>query len=343
PGALPLAFQHLALLSDMADHALRGALNIAARGIPELPADMAHAPFVVLALGRLGTQEMDFGSDADLLFVADESLSPHDREPWRRVAEQLIDIVSSQTRDGILFPVDARLRPRGAEGDLVQPASYLTEYLRQEAQGWEAAAFTKARPVAGNMELGKQIVSRVRLTLMERYRGQDGRAHLAEELAHTRGRMETEGVSAAEPGARGGAADYKSITGGYYDVDYTLAYLRITSGALSGDPSRPGQVIEKIAAFTGAPEEILAVLRDAAVFYRSLDHASRVFSGRPLTVAASPFVTIPRAAELARLLGKWGAAGDAPLESQLVETRRRVREVYERIVLSQARSREPSA
>ena len=73
-----------------------------------------------MALGRLGTAEFDLLSDADLLFVRDDRTGS--REPATKAAEQLMEALSAYTRDGTVFPVDARLRPRGAEGELVVTA-----------------------------------------------------------------------------------------------------------------------------------------------------------------------------------------------------------------------------
>src|SRR5205823_2273494 len=83
---------------------------------------IAGAPggLAVLALGRLGSDEFDVLSDADVLFVCDEE---QNREALTKAAEQMMQALAAYTRDGMAFPVDARLRPRGGEGELlVTPA-----------------------------------------------------------------------------------------------------------------------------------------------------------------------------------------------------------------------------
>src|SRR5579864_49679 len=114
----------------------------------------AGAPrgLAILALGRLGTREFDLLSDADLLFVCEET---QDRAALTRVAEQLIQSLSAYTQEGMVFPVDTRLRPRGAEGDLLVSPAQLTEYFQKEGQPWEALTYTKLRVICGDAALGR--------------------------------------------------------------------------------------------------------------------------------------------------------------------------------------------
>ncbi len=86
-----------------ADAAIQAALAIAS----------ADAGFSVMGLGRLGAREFDLLSDADVLFVCDETCN---KEDMRRAAERLMEALTAYTRDGTVFPVDARLRPHGREG-----------------------------------------------------------------------------------------------------------------------------------------------------------------------------------------------------------------------------------
>jgi glutamate-ammonia-ligase adenylyltransferase len=78
--------------------------------------DTADCPFVIMGMGRLGLHEFDLASDADLVFVAASEVRREELGYWTRVAEKTLEILSSYTRDGTLFAVDTRLRPRGQEG-----------------------------------------------------------------------------------------------------------------------------------------------------------------------------------------------------------------------------------
>ena len=132
-----------------ADRALQSALAIA-----DPPPG-----FAVMALGRLGSREFDLLSDADVLFVADEATNPEDA---RRAAERTMDSLTAYTRDGTVFPVDARLRPQGREGELVTTPAQLARYFDRSAQPWEAISYLRLRFVAGDIAVGESALASVR-------------------------------------------------------------------------------------------------------------------------------------------------------------------------------------
>ncbi len=107
-------------------------------------------PFVVLGMGRLGLSEFDLASDADLVFVAGSEAKREDLEHWTHLAEKTIEVLSSYTREGTIFPVDTRLRPRGQEGELVVTLEGLLSYIAEDAQAWELLTYLKAHPLAGD-------------------------------------------------------------------------------------------------------------------------------------------------------------------------------------------------
>jgi glutamate-ammonia-ligase adenylyltransferase len=341
PGkALTLAsqpFSSFARLTALAESALVEALQLAAMEmLGPGSSKMEQAPFAVIALGRLGTREMSVGSDADLLFVADDSLPIEDRDSWRRVAERLVQIVSSHTRDGLVIPVDTRLRPRGAEGELLPTLAALRQYFEKEAAAWEAVTFLKVRPIAGNRRLGAQVVTEANHILAARFADP---ALLARELAHIRARVEKEGTA---PRAKG---EFKKFRGGYYDVEYIVGFLTLVHGILPVDSAGlagdRGNVLEQITAIGRAetlPPENLETLLSAALLYRSVDHAARLVTGRPLRHVPEPAL----AGRIARLLVQWGLefpggpTGDpgTSLRGALEAMRARIRELYAQVVLS---------
>jgi glutamate-ammonia-ligase adenylyltransferase len=327
-GAAP--FDTFAALTELAGQALRGALELAAA---ELRAELYcesldHAPFAVLALGRLGSGEFDVASDADLVFVADEKLTAEQREPWRRLAERFVHVVSSHTREGLLFPVDTRLRPRGTEGDLVQSLAYLRDYFASEAQGWEAATFLKARPVAGNPVLGAAAVAQVHEIAFARF---SDKARLAADLRHTRERLEREDTG---PRAKG---EFKKVSGGFYDIDYLLAFLFLTE---QPEPVG-GHVLRQIATLESAgllDSARAQGLRTAALLYRALDHAVRLLTGH----AANRLPESAQAARVMRLMEPWGvslvpaSSAANSLERSVTAARQQVRAIYDAIVTAPA-------
>lgn len=223
---------------------------------------------MVIALGRLGMREFDLGSDADLVFVLPDQ-DASEINFWRRVAERVIDIVSAYTGEGMLFAVDTRLRPSGREGDLLQLESAYMDYFDKHAQAWEGITYMKARGVAGNIEKATDFLNKLQEVDWRRY-GQSGRSQ--SELRKMRLRLEKE---------QGESNPLKAGVGGYYDIDFSLMYLRLKGAGmffkLLNTPARI-DIIEKMGHLERPDANFL---RDAATFYRSIDHAMRLLSGHP--------------------------------------------------------------
>jgi glutamate-ammonia-ligase adenylyltransferase len=144
------AEQNLTELSALAEACLEYALQVVLR-----KHKIRTSPLVIIGLGKLGGQELNYGSDLDILFVAD------DREKnlpkLQRVAIDFIYLLSSPTETGVAFVTDARLRPDGEKGLLVNTIAAYEDYYRKRAQLWEIQALSRARPVAGNLQLGERF------------------------------------------------------------------------------------------------------------------------------------------------------------------------------------------
>ncbi|HVZ59231.1 MAG TPA: hypothetical protein VG892_00445, partial [Terriglobales bacterium] len=207
---------HVSLLetSAAADAAINAALAIA--GQPE--------GLSILALGRLGTQEFDLLSDADLLFVRDESLEITEAQ---RTAQQVVQALSSYTRKGTVFPVDARLRPHGAEGELVMTPALLESYFKNEALPWEALTFTKLRHVAGSEEISQRAIAGVN-TLVDRFASDRAFVPAVMEM---RSRIESAAMPRfGQQEAYSFEHSLKSGPGGIYDTDFLVGTLTVLHG-----------------------------------------------------------------------------------------------------------------
>jgi glutamate-ammonia-ligase adenylyltransferase len=326
-----LPFETFEALSRMAEEAVRAALALVASDDPATVVPPAAMPISVLALGRLGSAEFDIGSDADLVFVTDDALSAEQREPWRRVAERLVNLLSSHTREGLLFPVDTRLRPHGKEGDILQPAASLAAYYHSEAAAWEAIAALKARPVAGNLALGSQAVTAIHEQGRTRFR--DARV-LAKELGETRSKLEAEGS------ALRGKGEFKKIAGGFYDIEYILGYLGLLSGKGSspGQPAVAGNVLRQIAALESAgvmDSRSAQTIRSAAQLFRAVDHAIRIITGHIANRIPDPAL----AARIVALLEVWrlplpGEVAEPPerLLAAISSSRETTRQIYSKVL-----------
>jgi glutamate-ammonia-ligase adenylyltransferase len=324
PGDEPAPFSFLRRFTSLAESTLRDALAIAVEetcGTGEEIQALEREPFAVLALGRMGSGEMSVGSDADLLFVVEGSLQPAEQARWRRCAERLMHMLGSHTREGVIFAVDTRLRPRGNEGELVPSMESVPAYLSTEAAAWEAVTFLKLRPVAGNFDLGARAVAAARTALAGRFSGPAHAAELARELGRIRAKLDRD---AAGPRAKG---RFKKMAGGYYDLEYVIGHLTLACGfAPSG-----GNTLAQIASLEAAKALDAAgigTLRQTAILYRAADHAARLITGRPLPGWPEPAL----AGRIASLLQQWGVRWEGELPTAMQECGRNIRALYQAVL-----------
>ncbi|HEV2714605.1 MAG TPA: hypothetical protein VGU64_05025, partial [Terriglobales bacterium] len=185
------------LLTQLAAASIDTSLLIARRKLEHRYEALSSEPrLAVLALGRLGSGGMDYGSDLDIIIVYDsKTASPiaqltHE-EAYPRLAEFMITALSSITREGYLYRVDLRLRPEGQKGPLASGSQSFIEYVKMRAEIWEWLAYVKLRAVAGDLEFGRAIESTIRKLIHERARQAD-RLQLVAETRRVRDRLEKE-------------------------------------------------------------------------------------------------------------------------------------------------------
>ena len=167
-----------------------------------------------MAVGRLGSGEFDLLSDADVLFVCAEE---GDRIALTKCAEQMMHALSAYTREGTVFPVDARLRPRGGEGELLITPTQLAAYFEHEAQAWEALMYTKLRFLAGSQTLGERATAGLKSCL----RGLPRIRAFAQAVREMRTKLE----AAEMPGN-----SFKYSPGAIYDIDFITSFLLVKHG-----------------------------------------------------------------------------------------------------------------
>ncbi|HEY1341951.1 MAG TPA: glutamine-synthetase adenylyltransferase [Bryobacteraceae bacterium] len=261
-------FETLAQTSVLADSVIAAAYRIALREAPP-HANPLYAPsdqMMVIALGRLGMREFDLGSDADVVFVIPDA-DAAEQVFWTGVAERMIQIVTSYTGEGVMFAMDTRLRPNGREGDLVQSVAAYKSYFAQHAEAWEGITYMKSRGVAGNVEGATEFLHQLQDVDWRRY-GQSMRSR--KELSEMRARLEKE---------QGPRNPLKAGFGGYYDIDFALMYLRLRGAGIFYKVLNTPERIDVIEKMGHLDREDADFLREAATFYRAVDHGQRVSTG----------------------------------------------------------------
>ncbi len=319
-------FAALRRWSNLAARSIASALSIASetleRNAMEGAGGLAALPFVALGLGRLGLEEFDLASDADLVFLTVQATAKGEIAFWTRLAEKTIEVLSSYTRDGTLFAVDTRLRPRGQEGELVVTEDALLSYLGEAAQVWEALTYLKACPVAGNIELGRRVVLRLGTRLLDRFASHP---KLESEFWEMRRRLEKK--VAAPP------SNTKTAPGGYYDVDFAVSYLRLRHRVAVPPGANMAEQIVALRSAGLITGEDARTLTEGASFLRSVDHAIRLVTGK---AALGLPEHVGQAEAVEKLMRRWGlVAGEEALPQRLHATQQQVRYVYRRLVGSE--------
>jgi glutamate-ammonia-ligase adenylyltransferase len=151
------------LLSDFADSAIGQSVEAAIR---ERVPDAEPQGFAVIAMGKLGSRELNYSSDVDLLLLFDpETLPKRARdEPGEaavRIGRRLIELLQKRTADGYVERVDLRLRPSPEVTPIALPLHAAISHYESSALPWERAAFIRARAAAGDIALGRRFLDAI--------------------------------------------------------------------------------------------------------------------------------------------------------------------------------------
>jgi glutamate-ammonia-ligase adenylyltransferase len=135
------------------------------------------AEFCIVSLGKLGSRELNYASDIDLLFLYSEDGhtsgtgtrgSVTNREYFVRLGEAVVQLVGKQTGEGAAYRVDMRLRPHGRVGALAISGNDAVRYYTTDARDWERQVLIRSRPSAGNPEIFKDFFKRVESTVFSK-------------------------------------------------------------------------------------------------------------------------------------------------------------------------------
>jgi [glutamine synthetase] adenylyltransferase / [glutamine synthetase]-adenylyl-L-tyrosine phosphorylase len=234
--------------------------GILAAALDHVAADVPDARVAVIGMGKLGGRELNFVSDVDVIFV-------HDGD-WAgaiRVAERFLRLLGETTPDGRVYEIDPNLRPEGRDGPLSRSLDAFAGYYARWARTWEFQALLKARPVAGDEQLGAGFMA-----LVEPYVWPDRlEAEAVAEIQRMKGVVES-----SKDVRRDGARQLKLAPGGLRDIEFAVQLLQLVHGR--HDPSlRSGNTLEALRALSegGYVDEGDAYLfSDAYQFLRTVEH-----------------------------------------------------------------------
>jgi glutamate-ammonia-ligase adenylyltransferase len=213
-------------LADLAGAALDASLAVA-RTIVRFPAaDVARTPLAIIGMGKAGARELNYVSDVDVIFVTDSSdeLPARSVEIATRLAMETMRGIHESAYEPELWEVDANLRPEGKDGALVRTLDSHLAYYERWAKSWEFQALLKARPLAGDAELGRRYVEAVAPLVWS----SASREGFVESVQRMRERV-TQNIPGDELDVQ-----LKLGPGGLRDVEFTIQLLQLVHG--QGDP-----------------------------------------------------------------------------------------------------------
>jgi glutamate-ammonia-ligase adenylyltransferase len=275
-----------ARLTALAESQVRAALawatadSVRAVGSPEDGVGIA-----VLGLGKLGGQEMGFGSDLDLVFVYGRDGTTRGAarpashgDLFTRIAQRTMHVLSQPDASGPGYETDTRLRPSGSHGTLVVSFDAFERYHETNAEAWEGQVLLRARGVAGDPELGARLERACERFAYERG-GPDAesvarmRARIQRELAHER--------ASRAPGV-GSRLHPKLGYGGLVDVEFVVQWLQMQHGHRDASVRRRDTLGALAALEAGGyvSADDATTLREGWIFSRSVEQALKLMDER---------------------------------------------------------------
>ena len=260
-------------ICEAATQVARGKLE-KKRGVPR-NAEGEPAEFVILALGKLGGSELNYSSDIDLIFLydgegkTDRERSLPNQEFFQRLARDIVTLLTESSEIGSVYRVDLKLRPNGEQGAAVLSLPATLRYYDVSGRTWEQQAFVKARPIAGDLELGKRFLKQLEPWV---YRSYLSRADITEIKALKR-RIEKRSKKQG-----GDELNVKTGLGGIRDIEFVIQFLQLLNGSALPEvrDSNTLRAIEQLESSGCLTMQERTLLEDNYAFLRKIEHRLQI-------------------------------------------------------------------
>lgn len=312
-------------LSDLADLLIDEACHLGVQQLTEKFGAPPPTPFAVIGLGKLGGRELNYSSDIDIIFAygeEGESTDPQGNafiwhEYFNRLAEKVVQNLSSSSGEGHLYRVDTRLRPESGAGPLARSLSSYLFYYESRGELWERQMLIKARSVGGDREFGRTFIESLWPFVYPR----TFFLHPAEAVARIKGRIEEE------------LADDENIKlrpGGIRDIEFVAQTLQLLHGGKLAEV-RDGNTLDALERLSRSgvlTTDAAGMLTEAYLFFRKVEHRLQMILNTQTHV-------LPRdPASLGVLARRLGMAGAAELGNTLNAHFDGVRAIFNSILAS---------
>jgi glutamate-ammonia-ligase adenylyltransferase len=269
--------QVTAALSDFADSAIDQALRHA---VAERVPDADRLGVAVLALGKLGSRELNYSSDVDLILLFDPATMPRRGrddagEAAVRYGRRLVELLQQRSADGYVARVDLRLRPAPEVTPIVLSVGAAISYYESSALPWERAAFIRARACAGDLALGERFLAEIQPFIWRRAIDFGAIEEIRDISLRIRDHF-------AQGQLFGPGFDLKRGRGGIREAEFFTQVQQLVHGGR--DPAlRASSTLDALAALRAAGRleaEVAATIGDAYRALRTAEHRVQMIDDR---------------------------------------------------------------
>ena len=227
---------------------------------------------VILGMGKHGAHELNLSSDIDLIFTYPHKgetvggrRSFDNQEFFTRLGQRLIKVIDSKTADGFVFRVDMRLRPYGSSGALAMSFSAMEQYYQDQGRDWERYAMIKARPVAGDVSAGEQLLQTLKPFTFRRYI----------DFGAITALRDMKKLIQREVKRKGMETNIKLGHGGIREIEFIAQSFQLIHGGRDRSLQRKAllDVLDVLKDSGYMPEQATEELREAYIYLRNLEHA----------------------------------------------------------------------
>ncbi|MDT8440151.1 MAG: bifunctional [glutamate--ammonia ligase]-adenylyl-L-tyrosine phosphorylase/[glutamate--ammonia-ligase] adenylyltransferase [Desulfuromonadales bacterium] len=303
-------------------------------GAPLLATDAGDAPaeaeFTIFAMGKFGAGELNFSSDVDLIYfyssdrgetagTVDAAGNVRNRislhQYFVKLAEMISKAIGQPTADGFVFRVDLRLRPEGHSGELANSLAAAEIYYESWGQSWERAAMLKARPVAGSIALGEELLQRLEPFIYRRhldYAMIEDIKVMKQKIDHNLARE------------REGASNLKLGHGGIREIEFFIQALQLINAGKRPELRERNslQALQRLCSAGLISDDECADLSAAYRFLRTVEHRIQV-------VHEQQTHNLPaRSADLRALARRCGFTAVEAFQTELAGYRQRVSAMF---------------
>ncbi|MDH4227104.1 MAG: bifunctional [glutamate--ammonia ligase]-adenylyl-L-tyrosine phosphorylase/[glutamate--ammonia-ligase] adenylyltransferase [Deltaproteobacteria bacterium] len=299
-------------VSDLASASLEVAVSFTTRKLKETygtplctteDGSLKEASFCVLGLGKLGGRELNFSSDIDIMYIytsaEGETAGIGQKDSSRislhaffvKLAERVTKLIGEATGEGFVYRVDLDLRPEGKSGELANSLRSLETYYESWGRTWERSAMIKARPVAGDAELGKEFLRMISPFVYRKYL--DFAA--IEEIKNMKEKIDVH-LLRQKPDA----VDVKLGKGGIREIEFFCQALQLIHGGKKTEVRENNSLkaIQKLLTAELVTSDEARTLTENYIFLRNLEHRIQIVECKQTQVIPAKTKELSRIARM---------------------------------------------